>query len=156
MATGLTPREFTWVIKGRLAVSERVGGYGDHHRRIRREEELTWLDEQGFTAVLSLCPSSDGLVHYREAGFEPIHLPVTPGAESELAPTFFARLEEALGEGNATVLVHRDFIDDTIVGLLGGYLVASGMLESPVQATAIIQEISGRPLGPLGRSLIPG
>jgi hypothetical protein len=156
MATGLMPREFTWVIKGRLAVSERVGGYGDHHRRIRREEELTWLEEQGFTAVLSLCPTPDGLAHYRDAGFEPIHMPVTTGAEAEFAPTFFERLEQALDGDRATVLVHRDFIDDTIVGLLGGYLVASGMLESPVQATAIIQEISGRPLGPLGRSLIPG
>jgi hypothetical protein len=105
--------------------------------------------------VLSLCPSNEGLVHYRDAGFEPIHMPVTPGAETEFAPGFFARLGEALEADDATVLVHRDFIDDTIVGLLGGYLVASGMLESPVQATAIIQEISGRPLGPLGRSLIP-
>lgn len=155
MATGLMPREFTWVIKGRLAVSERVGGYGDHHRRIRREEELTWLAEQGFTGIVSLCPTNEGLVHYRESGMEAIHLPVTSGTEAEFAPGFFSRLEEALEGADATVLVHRDFIDDTIIGLLGGYLVASGMLESPVQATAIIQEISGRPLGPLGRSLIP-
>ena len=155
MATGLMPREFTWVIKGRLAVSERVGGYGDHHRRIRREEELTWLSEQGFTAIVSLCGSTEGLAHYAEAGLDAVHLPITPGTESETASQFFDRLGGALSAADATVLVHRDFIDDTIVGLLGGYLVASGLLESPVQATAIIQEISGRPLGPLGRSLIP-
>lgn len=155
MATGLIPREFTWVIQGRLAVSERVGGYGDHHRRIRREEELTWLGEQGFTAIVSLCSTTDGLAHYRDAGIGVAHLPIVPGTESDSAREFFDRLGEALAAPDATVLVHRDFIDDTIVGLLGGYLVASGLLESPVQATAIIQEISGRPLGPLGRSLIP-
>ena len=41
--TGLKPREFVWVIAGRLAVCERIGGYGFQHRRVRREEEITWL-----------------------------------------------------------------------------------------------------------------
>ena len=42
MVTGLEPRGFTWVIAGRLAVSERVGGHGFQHRRVRREEEIAW------------------------------------------------------------------------------------------------------------------
>ncbi len=155
MATGLQPRDFTWVIKGRLAVSQRVGGYGDHHRRIRREEELTWLTQSGFTGIMALCESAEGFAHYREVGLDVFHHPVPAGDESGFAKGFFDSLAKALGRKDATVLVHRDFIDDTIIGLLGGYLVASGMLESPVQAMAIIQEIAKRPLGPLGRSLIP-
>jgi hypothetical protein len=155
MATGLQPRDFTWVIKGRLAVSQRVGGYGDHHRRIRREEELTWLTQNGFTGIMALCESAEGFSHYREVGLDVFHQPVPAGDESGFAKGFFDSLGKALVKKDATVLVHRDFIDDTIVGLLGGYLVASGMLESPVQAMAIIQEIAKRPLGPLGRSLIP-
>lgn len=155
MATGLKPREFTWVIQGRLAVSQRVGGYGDHHRRIRREEELTWLLREGFTGILALCDSDEGFDHYRQVGLEVHHHPVVPGEEANLAEPFFAALGTALAPKGSTVLVHRDFIDDTIIGLLGGYLVASGLLESPVQAMAVIQEIAKRPLGPLGRSLIP-
>ena len=45
--TGLEPRGFRWVIKDRLATSERIGGYGFQHRRVRREEEIIWLTEQG-------------------------------------------------------------------------------------------------------------
>ena len=33
MITGLKPRGFTWVIADRLAVSERIGGFGFQHRR---------------------------------------------------------------------------------------------------------------------------
>ena len=46
-------------------------------------------------------------------------------------------------------------IDDTVVGLLGGYLVHCGLIQDPILAVTIIQEISGRPLGPEGRALIP-
>ena len=52
-------------------------------------------------------------------------------------------------------LVHRDTIDETLSGLLAGYLVHSGLIEDPIVATSLIQEILGRPLGPEGRRLIP-
>ena len=39
-ALGITPRNFTWVIKDRLAICERPGGYGENHRRVRRQEEI--------------------------------------------------------------------------------------------------------------------
>ena len=50
--TGLEPRGFVWVIAGRLAVSERIGGYGFQHRRVRRQEEINWIKHEGVTAVL--------------------------------------------------------------------------------------------------------
>ena len=34
-ALGITPRNFTWIMKDKLAVCERPGGYGDNHRRVR-------------------------------------------------------------------------------------------------------------------------
>ena len=40
-------------------------------------------------------------------------------------------------------------------GLMGGYLVHAGLIKDPIVATSVIQEISGRPLGPEGRRLIP-
>ncbi|MCH8986053.1 MAG: hypothetical protein IIB04_05500 [Acidobacteria bacterium] len=46
-------------------------------------------------------------------------------------------------------------IDDTVVGLLGGYLMYSGLVEDPIMATSVIQEIVGRAIGPEGRRLIP-
>ena len=53
-AQGIEPRNFRWVIKGSLAVSERPGGYGANHRRVRRQEEIIWVREQGFAPVISI------------------------------------------------------------------------------------------------------
>jgi hypothetical protein len=39
-AQGLEPRSFCWVIKERLAASERPGGFARNHRKVRRQEEL--------------------------------------------------------------------------------------------------------------------
>jgi len=62
---------------------------------------------------------------------------------------------QALARPHARVLVHREHVDDTVGGLLGGYLVKSGMIKDAILATAVIQQILGRALGPEGRMLIP-
>ncbi len=51
--------------------------------------------------------------------------------------------------------MHRELIGDLLVGLMGGYLVHSGLVKDPVIATSVIQEITGRALGPEGRRFIP-
>ena len=65
-AAGIPPRNFTWVIKDRLAMSERPGGFAPNHRKVRRQEEIIWLQVQGFTRVVSLLPSSHNLQAYEE------------------------------------------------------------------------------------------
>lgn len=154
MKTGLEPREFRWVIKDRLAVSQRPGGYGDGHRRIRRTEELTWMRANGFTSVLSLCEGNQNLAAYQEAGFEAFHHPMASTVDTEVALDVFKAISESMADDRVTLL-HKDTIDDVLTGILGGYLVYSGLLRSPIHAMAVIQEITARPLGPLGRSLIP-
>lgn len=154
--TGLKPREFTWVIDRRLAVSQRIGGHGFQHRRVRREEELTWLEQNGINAVLSLLPGNQNLSSYQEMGFRVMHVPLPElfDVETDL-PVLFDAIDTMLEDPKAVVLLHRDIIDDTIAGLLAGYLVHADFLGDPIKATAIVQEILGRPLGPLARSMIP-
>jgi hypothetical protein len=156
MVAGLRPRGFTWVISDRLAVSERVGGSGFQHRRVRREEEITWLvEEAGINTIVSMLPANQNLAAYRLAGIATYSVPVgTPTAREETG-RFFSTLDKALARQHARVLVHREVIDDTLGGLLGGYLVTSGMVKDPILASAVIQQILGRALGPEGRSLIP-
>jgi hypothetical protein len=156
MAAGLKPRGFTWVITDRLAVSDRVGGSGFQHRRVRREEEITWLVEEArINTVVSMLPGNQNVAAYREAGIATYSIPV----DSVLGPRdqsiFFQTLDRAMARPKARVLVHREVVDDTIGGLLGGYLVTSGMVQDPILALAVIQQILGRALGPEGRSLIP-
>lgn len=153
---GLEPRGFRWVIAGRLAVSERIGGYGFQHRRVRREEEIAWLKEQGINSVLSLLSANQNRAAYEAAGFRYRSVPVEGTlADAREAEVVYLALDAALGAPGSSVLLHREIIDDTVVGLLAGYLVHAGMIDDPVVATSVIQEIVGRPLGPEGRRLIP-
>lgn len=151
--TGLEPREFTWVITGRLAVSERVGGHGFQHRRVRREEEIAWLRAAGVTAVLSLLPGNQNLAAYRAAGLVAVHEPLLD-LEPASAERVFSALRNLLRE-QTTVLLHRDTIDEAVCGILAGYLVYAGLVSEPIVATDTIQRILHRPLGPEARAVIP-
>ncbi len=153
---GLEPRGFRWVIAGRLAVCDRIGGSGFQHRRVRREEEIAWLKAQGINTTLTLLPAGQNKAAYEEAGFRVI-VHTVEGAPSEIGnvEAVFDAMDEALNVPGASVLLHRDTIDETVAGLLAGYLVHCGLVADPIIATSVIQEILGRPLGPEGRGLIP-
>ena len=152
---GLEPRGFKWVIAGQLAISERIGGYGFQHRRVRREEEILWLAEQGINTVVSLMPGNQNQAAYEGATLRYYNFAIEDDLDPEDVSEVFAVLDEALSRPGASVLVHRELIGDLLVGLMGGYLVHSGLISDPIIATSVIQEISGRPLGPEGRQLIP-
>jgi len=154
--TGLEPRAFTWVIKGRLAVCERIGGHGVQHRRVRREEEIVWLlSGAGINTVMTLLAGGQNVANYQDAGFTVFHEPLVGEYEQEDVDRVFSALDVALSDPDSVVLVHRDLVDDTIAGLLAGYLVHSKLVTDPILAIAVIQEILGRPLGPEGRALVP-
>ncbi len=72
---GLKPNDFYWVIEGKLAVSECIGGGGLTARKIRREEEIQWLKSQGINSIFSLLESDFNLTNYQEVGFRTYHFP---------------------------------------------------------------------------------
>lgn len=156
LMVGLKPRSFTWVIADRLAVSERIGGIGFQHRKVRREEEIHWLvEEAGMTTVISLLAGNPNANAYSEAGLEVVNVPVAGSLTQPACLPIFQALDAALADPKARVLVHREVVDDFLAGLLCGYLIHAGLVTDPVLAVAVIQEILGRPLGPEGRSLVP-
>lgn len=155
MMTGLKPRGFTWVIADKLAVAERIGGIGFQHRKVRREEEISWLvAEAGITAVISLLPSNQNVSAYEEAGLETFSVPIQGPLSTDDCGPIYEALDSALKRSDARILIHREVIDDRIAGMLGGYLVHADLISDPVLAVAVIQEILGRPLGPDGRSFV--
>jgi hypothetical protein len=153
-AQGIQPRNFAWILKDRLAVCERPGGYGANHRRVRRQEEIIWIREQGFTCVVTLIPSPHNLHNYDELGVTWRHLPFGPHDEPyAIASTLYPELAQMLATGGK-VLVHQDELSDRVAGLMGGYLLWSGVVPHAPQATSVVERLLSRQMGPLGRDLI--
>ena len=153
-AAGIPPRNFAWVIKDRLAVSERPGGYARTHRRVRRQEEIIWIREQGFSRVVSLLASPHNLHAYEELGVPSEHFPLPPTADSravlgELYPAMRGWL--AAGE---KLLVHQEELGDRVQGVMAGYLVYGRLVPSAAQAISILERINQRQMGPAGRELV--
>ncbi len=152
----LRPRGFRWIIHTRLAVSERLGGLGATHRRVRRSQEVLWLQQEaGITDVVSLMTNNQNIKVYQESGFGAHRVPISSEIMENERRGLYDKLRELLSDPQIRVLVHRETIDEDLGGLMGGFLVESGLVPDPVQAVAIIEQILGRPLSARGRSLIP-
>lgn len=153
-AQGIEPRNFRWVMKDVLAACERPGGYGANHRRVRRQEEIIWVREQGFSPVMSIIPSPANLHNYDELGVQWLHRPF--GNHDDAATylsAFYPELKALLAAGNK-VLIHNEELGDRISGLIGGYLVWSGLMPSGPRAVSLTEQLLQRQLGPVGRELV--
>ena len=96
-ALGITPRNLTWIIKDRIAICERPGGYGENHRRVRRQEEIIWIRENGFGCVISLIPAPHNLHNYDELGVPYRHRPYTGTGADDLGRVLGCALPRAAG-----------------------------------------------------------
>ena len=153
-ATGIPPRNFTWIIQDQLAMSERPGGFAPNHRRVRRQEEIIWLRVQGFTRVVSMLPSPHNLQAYEEGEVTSAHFPIPASGDArESLLDLFKQLDDWLGRGER-VLLHQDELGDGVVGTVAGFLLWSGRLPAGPQAINVVESLSGRQLGPSGRELV--
>jgi hypothetical protein len=153
-AAGIPPRNFAWIMRDRLAVSERPGGFGTSHRRVRRQEEIIWLRNQGFTRVVSLLPSPHNLAAYEEEGIAHDHYPLSPNADPRVVlADFYCDLDKSLGDG-LRILVHQDELGDRVMGAMAGYLVWSGRMTPGPRAVALVEHLVGHQMGSTGRELV--
>ena len=153
-AQGIKPRNFAWVIQDRLAVCERPGGYGQNHRRVRRQEEIIWIREQGFDRVISLIPSPHNLHNYDELNLPWIHRPFGAHDDArEVLREVYPEIRDLLA-ADQKLLVHEEQLGDRISGFVAGYLLWSGMVPQGPQAITITEQILQRQLGAQGRQLV--
>ena len=153
-ALGITPRNFTWIIKDRVAICERPGGYGDNHRRVRRQGEIIWLRENHFDFVVSIIAAPHNLHAYDELHMPFRHRPLS-GADDLDAwlRVFYTELRDLINK-EAKIVIHAEEVGDRLVGIMGGYIRWSQMLEDSSQAIQITEHISGRQLDTWSRELI--
>ena len=153
-AIGIVPRNFVWVIKDRLAACERPGGYARNHRKIRRQEEILWIKNQGFDRVVSLLPSNHNLHAYDELGVQWEHVPLAPGGDqAAVLADLYPKIRGSLAAGEK-LLLHQEEFADVLMGVLAGYLLWADLLPAGPQAIAAIEQLTHRQLGPPGRELV--
>ncbi len=153
-AVGIEPRNFTWVYRGILAVSDRPGGSTSVHRRVRRDEELLWLRHQGFTRVISILPVMQNLSAYLEHGLTAGHYALRGGTQQrDVLGACYHDLADSMGAG-VVVLLHGDDVSDRLLGVVAGYLVWSKRVSSIPAAIALVERLFRRSIGPDGRSVL--
>ena len=150
-ASGIAPRNFAWIIKDRLAISERPGGYARAHRPVRRQEEIIWIREQGFARVVSLLTSPHNLHAYDELGvsWEHIPLPLHEDPAGRCWPSCTPSWPSGWPRRRRSSL-HQEELSDRLQGVVAGYLVWSGMVPSSAHAISIVEQINSRQMGPPG------
>lgn len=153
-AQGIKPRHFVWVIQDQLAICERPGGFGANHRKVRRQEEIIWIREQGFDLVVSVAPGPLNLHNYDELGVTWAHWPFP---HHDHLPRFlderYTELRNHLAAGRKLV-VHGEEINERLIGFLAGYLVWTDMVAEPPRAIAVVEQITGRQVGAEGRVIV--
>jgi len=153
-AAGIVPRNFAWIVQDRLAVSERPGGYSPNHRRVRRQEEILWLEAHGFTRVVSLLPSSHNLHAYEELGLPSAHFGLGPQSDvrevlGDLYPAMLGWIQD--GE---RLLVHQEELGERVAGVVSGFLCWCGLLPDPPRAIYAVEQLLRRQMGSVGRGIV--
>jgi hypothetical protein len=137
---GLKPNDFFWIIEGKLAVSECIGGGGLTARS---------------NSIFSLLDSDFNLKNYQEVGFRTYHFPLGENVSIESVDVIFEAIKEALSDKERKLLIHREYLDEEVPGILAGYLIYSKLLDDPIFARTILERILGKPLSPKAIALIP-
>ncbi len=153
-AQGIEPRHFTWIVKDFVAVCERPGGYGSNHRKVRRQEEIIWLRQNGFDFVVSLCGSTQNLHNYEEMGLPFHHVPFAGPFSGPLGLTrAMAGIRDHVAAGDKIVL-HREELGERVMGLIGAYLLWMELVADGPQAINVTEQLFERELGQTARELV--
>ncbi len=153
-AQGIKPRRFTWIVKDRVAICERPGGYGGNHRRVRRQEEIIWIRQNEFDFVVSLIPSTHNLHNYEEMGLPFHHVPFRGVNGSPLDLTrAMASIRDHVS-ANEKIVLHREEVGESVMGLIAAYLLWTGLVQSGPQAISVAEHLFESELGPAARQLV--
>ncbi len=68
---------------------------------------------------------------------------------------FYTELDDLLRNGNK-LLVHGEELGDRLVGIMGGYIRWSGLVEDDTKAIEVTERLTGRQLDPWARDVDHG
>lgn len=150
---GIQPRGFRWIITDRFGVCERPGGYGAGHRRVRRLEEIIWLRRNEIDLIVTLTPIPYNLRDYDEHGLAYAHLPFSgPSDGLDRLEVILSTIRDRVAAER--VVLHHDSIGDRVSGVVAGYLLWVGLVDSGPEAITLTERLLERELGPLARETV--
>lgn len=152
-ALGIEPRNFTWILKDKLAICERPGGFGENHRRVRRQEEIIWIRENGFNYVVSIIQAPHNLHNYEELSMPYRHRPMRTDDLDAWLRSFYTEIDDLVRAGQR-VIVHAEELGDRLVGVMGGYIRWAGLVDGDTETITVTEQLTGRKLDPFARELI--
>lgn len=152
-ADGIEPRNLIWVLKDRLAICERPGGYGANHRAVRRTEEVIWIRRHDFDFIVSLLSGPHNLHSYDELEMPHLHLPL---GETPRVASMLAAYEEITRhvEAGECLLLHHERVDDILAGFLAGYWLWMGRYRDVPSVLHATERLLRRPIGQRGRETV--
>jgi hypothetical protein len=84
-----------------------------------------------------------------------VHVPL--GAHDELVPRLevvYATIGKLLDDPTEKLFVHHEEFGDRLLGVMGGYLLYAGLVDQGTHAISIIEKLTGRSIGSVGREII--
>jgi hypothetical protein len=154
MTETTAPRFHRWIVPGRLAVAERLGGGGSSHRRELREAEQTWWRAQGGTAIVSGMKTRHNLVEYALDDFTIRWHPLAdPEQARDALPRLVAAALALVERDAGAVLVHCDRAGEWLTAIDAGLRLGLRLARSPEEALAQA-EADGLPVGSLATSVV--
>ena len=136
-------------------MSERPGGFAPNHRRVRRQEEIIWIREQGFTRVVSLLPSPHNLHNYDEAelAWRTSRSP-RPTTSARRSSTLLPRTSTTWLRAGERLLVHQEELGDRVWAWWPATCCGPAGCPAARRPSPWSSSIIGHPMGPPGRDLV--
>jgi len=121
---------------------------------VRRQEEIIWIREQGFTRIISLLASPHNLHAYDELEMTWAHFPFAPHDDPHVVlPDLYKQLRDWLAS-DERILLHQEEFNDRLMGVVAGYLRWSGLITDGPRSITVVEQILHRQMGPEGRELV--
>ena len=80
--------------------------------------------------------------------------PTVQRSEGADAVVALYREIQSLLRDNKKIVVHREELGDHVIGLMAGYLLWAGLVDTGPDVITVIERIGQRQLGPVGRELV--
>ncbi len=152
-ADGIVPRNLIWVLRDRLAVCERPGGYGSNHRAVRRTEEIIWIRRNDFSRIVSLLAGPHNLHSYDEQEMPYVHMPLSDPPQAGEMLAVYEEVTRRIEVGER-LLLHHERVDDTLGGFLAGFWLWMGRYRDVPSTLHATETLLRRPMGRQGRETV--